>query len=266
MNRSQDGGSTWETPVEFTNDVKDTVNWNAMSTTSRAIVTSSGRVIIPIAHVDSSNEWYSELCYTDDFASGRPTLSTVTWNRGGDVGGVENNEASVFEAGSNLLVPFRQANNETTDKRYTSHSSVTTNDSSANYFPLMDHGVFTAFHKYRGVVLVAEIADEGPGFARRNPTLRWSEDNGATWNVPGEPATAYPWGTLVAHTGGQYTSVVADDNYVYIVFEKGYLSNVASIGDLTGAINLVRMPVSTLGITYATSGSALPIIMQLLGA
>lgn len=228
LTKSDDDGLTWSKPVEITKDAK-LPNWTWYATgPGSGIQLRSGRLVIPCDHIEAdTKQYYSHLLYSDDHGS--------SWKLGGSAGPATN-ECEVVELSDDSLMLNMRNFDRSQHTRAVSRStdggltwSPTVHDP-ALVEPICQASIrrYTRANEEGGKrILFSNPAETG---ARKEMTLRLSEDNGTTWAM-----SKVLWAGPAAYS----SLAVLADGTILCLFERGLKEPYQSI-------TLARVPLQWL--------------------
>ena len=212
---SADDGVTWTKPRELTADVKDK-NWTWYATgPGVGIQLASGRLLIPCNDALAGSKTYqSHTIYTDDCGA--------TWKLGG-VAGVLGNESQAVElSDGSVMTNMRSYRGKHCRAVSVSKDGGETwskaRDDPTLVEPVCQASITRMVRDGKVMLLFSNPADPK---ARRNLTLRISEDDGKTWPrsmvlYPGSAA----YSCLAPMEDGTVACLFEIDNYARIVLMR----------------------------------------------
>jgi sialidase-1 len=208
--KSTDDGQTWSPPVEITRDVK-LPNWTWYATGPGAgIQLRSGRLVIPCDHIEAETKLYfSHVLYSDDHGT--------SWKLGGSAGPFTNECEAVELADGALLLNMRNYDRQQRTRAVSrSTDGGLTWSAVAHDAALVEPICQASIRRYslardagRNRIL---FANPGEPAARKELTLRLSEDEGDSW----------PRGKVLWPGPAAYSSLaVLPDGTILCLFERG---------------------------------------------
>ncbi len=208
LTQSTDDGRTWAKPVEITQAVKRPEwTWYATGPGS-GIQLRTGRLMIPCDHIDGDSKQYcSHVIYSDDHGA--------TWKLGGSAGPACNECEVVELADGSLLLNMRNY-----DRTQRTRAVSRSTDGGLTWSPvghdsaLIEPICQASIRRYAPAGDKQYIAFSNPSEsnARREMTLRLSNDEGQTW----------PVGKVLWPGPAAYSSLaVLDDGTLLCLYERG---------------------------------------------
>ncbi len=207
---SADDGLTWREPEEITSAVKQP-NWTWYATgPGHGIQIQrgeyAGRLVIPCDHIESGNNYYSHVVYSDD--------NGATWRLGGRSPQPQVNECEVVEiSGGRLLLNMRsyRPDDRARQVAISSDGGATWSGQRSDtqlIEPICQASIID-YPNANGLLLFANPASAAE---RVNMTLRASMDYGETWNSQ-----------VTLHSGPSAYSdlAIAPDGRVLCLYEGG---------------------------------------------
>jgi sialidase-1 len=207
---SNDGGSTWSTPVDLTPQIKAPA-WQGMFATSGTdIQTSSGRFLMPLVVRDANGIVHSMNAYSDDHGK--------TWKAGQPIGDGTDESHNVELADGIILQNMRNTLHTRAVARSRnggiSFGSVTQDPALID--AICNAGI-TRYHRGGKDILIFTNA---ASTRRENMTVRLSYDGGKTW-----PASRVLYPGPAAYS----TVIVLRDGSIGVLYERGKNSSTEEI-------------------------------------
>ncbi len=204
---SEDEGRTWRSPLEITAGAKQP-DWTWYATgPGGGIQLSSGRLLIPCDHIEAeSRRYYSHVIYSDDHGE--------TWRLGGTTSRDQVNECCVAElASGDVLLNMRNYDRSLRTRQVTvSSDGGTTWREQRHDDTLIEPTCQAALVRYPGRRDRLLFSNPASRDDRRNLTVRFSADAGASW----------PHGKVLHPGPAAYSALaVLSDGTVACLYERG---------------------------------------------
>ncbi|NUQ65797.1 MAG: exo-alpha-sialidase [Pirellulales bacterium] len=208
--KSTDDGLTWSKPVEITRVAK-LPNWTWYATGPGAgIQLKSGRLVIPCDHIEAETGLYfSHVLYSDDHGA--------SWRLGGSAGPLTNECEAVELADGSLMLNMRNY-----DPKHRARAVSRSTDGGLTWSPVVHDTTLVepicqaSIRRYslarnggKDCILFSNPAEPA---ARKEMTLRVSDDEGKTW-----PTSRVLW-----HGPAAYSCLaVLNDGTILCLYERG---------------------------------------------